>query len=487
MPRPLIVLIGTHRSLSTCLAECCERMGLFLGEGRGGEDRELSWLLETLYPFPARELPGEGQQRFPREWIVAMLRRWLRNHMERAGDRPAAAKYPTLCFVLDELAEACQAEGVEPVWIDCARALPDSIRSIRTRCEKLRGTWVGADPAQAEALQIALFRAKWDFLRSHAHHRVAAPRLLAEPRVELGRLACYLRRHDVLCPPGDVDAAASLVSGHKAPHSDPGPARPWWAETTVVVKTHQRPECLHDLIVSIRAFAPAAQILVADDSQHPGNHWGADYYAQRPYDEGLSASRNWLVEMCPTEFLLLLDDDMLFCEDTDIQALFESVAIGGWEVAAGSVKRRVPFVSWRGRIELDGSTCRVTPGAAPPVPGGHPNGTPRYHLVDNFFVARRDALQRCPWDAELKVGEHLDWGLRARFDADLKCTALPHVRIVDRVHRTDRKYLAHRARAREFVQLSLRRWATRLGFTRLENVFHAPSSYDVPDPSNHPT
>ena len=101
-------------------------------------------------------------------------------------------------------------------------------------------------------------------------------------------------------------------------------------------------------------------------------------------------------------------------------------------------------------------------------------------MVDNFFLARLEALKRCPWDERLKVGEHLDWGFRSTFDAKLKMTALPEVEILDRVARGSRGYSIHRGRALQFRNESLNRWAARLGFRYVRNDFHPPSSYEVP-------
>jgi hypothetical protein len=470
MPRPLVILIGVHRSLSTCLAECCQRLGLYLGEGRGGEDRELTWVCESIYPFPERE------RVIDRDAAVAMLRRWVRRHLRRAGDRLAGAKYPTLCFLAEELEEAAAAEGVECVWVDCARALPDSMRSLATRGEKLAHTWVGCSRLEAEALQIDLFRAKWAFLRSRPHHRVVADWLLRGPRQELAQLVEFLQSRGVPISDAQIDAAAASVNIEKAPHTTAAAARPWTDETTIIVKTHERPDELHDLLVSIRAYHPEAIVHVADDSRVPLVHHAADRYDTRPEDEGLSAGRNWLVAGCQTPYCLLCDDDMLWTEQTDIQALYDVLQRGGWDLVAGGVMRVTPFLAWRGRFELSGEVCRIAPGPVEIAP----DGRPRYDLVDNFFLATTAALRRCPWDARLKVGEHLDWGFRSTFEAKLRCTCMPEVRILDRVARGTRTYSNHRARALKYRNESLGRWSRRLGFTFLQNDFHPPSSYEVP-------
>lgn len=473
MNRPLVILIGVHRSLSSALAECCERMGMFLAEGsKGGEDRELAWICESIYPFPERE------KALDRAGCIALLRQWIRRHLARAGDRLAGAKYPTLCFLAEELEEAAAAEGVDCVWIDCARRLPDSIESLVTRGEKLARTWARCSRIEAEALQIDLFRAKWRFLAGRRHHRVVAELLLEDPMAELLKLVEFLRPFGLQADGPAFAAAVDHVERGKAPHTSAAERPAWSRVSTIIVKTHERAAELHILLMTIRAYHPEALIFVADDSKAPARHFGADRYFFRPEDEGISASRNFLVSQCSRPFVLLLDDDMVWLDRTEIQSLYDALLEGGFDLAGGEVLRMTDFVAWRGHFEFDdgGRVCRIAKG--PCATGG--NGHPRYELVDNFFLARREALARCPWDAELKIGEHLDWGFRATFDAKLKITAVPEVAILDRIARPNRAYSIGRARALSFRNASLKRWAARLGFSYLRNDFHPPSSYEVP-------
>ena len=338
MNRPLVILIGVHRSLSTCLAECCERMGMFLSEGhKGGEDRELTWLCESIYPFPQRERAAD------RAACVALLRQWIRRHMKRAGDRLAGAKYPTLCFLAEELEEAAAAEGVDCVWVDCARRLPDSMASLATRGMKLARTWVGCSQIDAEALQIDLFRAKWAFLSGRPHHRVVVEGLLADPVFELLKLVEFLRPYGLKANRESFAKAVEHVEQGKAPHTAAASRPSWSRVTTIIVKTHDRVPELQTLLVSIRAFHPEALVYVADDSKAPVRNYAADRYFIRPEDEGLSGSRNFLVSQCERPFVLLCDDDMVWLEKTDVQALYDAILEGEWDLAAGGILRMTPL------------------------------------------------------------------------------------------------------------------------------------------------
>ena len=78
---------------------------------------------------------------------------------------------------------------------------------------------------------------------------------------------------------------------------------------------------------------------------------------------------------------------------------------------------------------------------------------PLYDLVLNFFACRTDSVRKVKWTDELKLGEHLDFFLRAR-DAGLKITYLPDV-VVDhyRDHSANTEdYKVYRRRADEYHQ-----------------------------------
>ena len=67
------------------------------------------------------------------------------------------------------------------------------------------------------------------------------------------------------------------------------------------VKTYNRPECLQELITSVRTFAPYLPIIVADDSDqdvqsylHTGDQ--GDVNIRLPTDSGVGYGRNRIVQ-----------------------------------------------------------------------------------------------------------------------------------------------------------------------------------------------
>ncbi len=85
------------------------------------------------------------------------------------------------------------------------------------------------------------------------------------------------------------------------------------AKVTFIIKTHDRPQCLRKLLDSLRLYYPTTHVLVADDGelslrtrQHASSH-----IVELPYDVGLSAARNAMLERVKTPYFVTLDDDFV--------------------------------------------------------------------------------------------------------------------------------------------------------------------------------
>src|SRR5882762_421437 len=89
------------------------------------------------------------------------------------------------------------------------------------------------------------------------------------------------------------------------------------AELALALVTIERPHVVQRLISSIRSQFPAMPIYVADQSLDVGamssfyEHMGVTL-VRMPYDAGVSASRNRLVERITEPFFVLCDDDFVF-------------------------------------------------------------------------------------------------------------------------------------------------------------------------------
>jgi hypothetical protein len=465
---PLVFVIGIHRTLSSCLAKCLEGLGVWFGPGAGGEERELTWLCETLCPFPTRRPTiGEGSVR-------ELLDGWLTRLRSRAPeDAVLGAKYPTMCFFAEDLEVVA-----DPIIVSCHRRLEDSIQSLVDRSARNdpRG-WANGSAADCEALQIELYRRQAEFLAYRPHCRVVAEDLLADPAAELRRIAKYLAPLGLVIPEEKIAAAAATVSLDRAPHTT-RLSDEWIGQTEILIKAGGRDRCLSDLIASIRAYYPGAAIAVGDDSPSPRVRQDVERFLILPEDCGLAYARNHLVQTSTRPYVVLMDDDFLVTERTRIDRLWDALHSGGpnqYDLVAGRVHRPVDIPNYFGRLAVADGVLRIEPVDAV-AEASHCD----LNVMENFFIASRAALLRCPWDARLKVGEHLDWCLRAKYGSDppLRIAALPEVEVLDRSTRPTGDYARARARAKHYWGESLQRWGRRLGFDRLDNGIY-PSRWSA--------
>src|SRR5207302_98992 len=118
------------------------------------------------------------------------------------------------------------------------------------------------------------------------------------------------------------------------------------ANVDILIKTFLRPDCVRRLVTSILARYPDAHLIIADDGDP--DETVREYYADLsaaghqilllPFNVGISAGRNRLVEASTRPYLLLLDDDFVFTGETRIETFVEvleadrslGVAGGSW-------------------------------------------------------------------------------------------------------------------------------------------------------------
>jgi GT2 family glycosyltransferase len=206
---------------------------------------------------------------------------------------------------------------------------------------------------------------------------------------------------------------------------------------TCVIKTFERPHRCIRLIESIRKYYPSVPILVVDDSEQPLTCGDATIIAL-PFNSGISKGRNIGVASASTEFVLLMDDDYVFCEATKIERL---VAIldenPDLSLCAGHVEN--------GRSN-EFSTCyRDGSLILDPQPVSSRNGFDIYDVTENFFLGRRADLLKSPWDERLPVCfEHTDFFLGLK-KAGRKVACCRAVEIIEPKGENPEKYKRLRA------------------------------------------
>jgi GT2 family glycosyltransferase len=216
-------------------------------------------------------------------------------------------------------------------------------------------------------------------------------------------------------------------------------------EIDFIITVFERVECLENLLFSIAKYYPQANIFIADQSKKFIPKQYNDLYFRlfeaglrvKPkafglkYDCGLSEARNHLFAQTDRKYKLLLEEDFVFTEKTDIPAMLELMEsdpklgiVGGLVIQDGN---EIKFEHY---LEKNGRTLRHV------ASGGY--NDQEYKLtgcVPNFMLMRADL--GVAWDDRIKIsGEHTDFFLKlAETDwkvAYTRKSQVDHVKIQDK-------------------------------------------------------
>lgn len=175
---------------------------------------------------------------------------------------------------------------------------------------------------------------------------------------------------------------------------------------TICIKTFLRPQSLSNCLDSIRLFYPNVKILLANDGPEPICNKKADKIFNLPFDTGLSASRNFLLNQVKTEFVLFLDDDTIFTKDSKLELMLNVLENNkNIDLVAGHLTNN-PYY---GTLEKEGDILyRNFYSSRRTINGFH-----IYDFVLNLFMARTSKIKYVLWDEDLKIVEHMDFFWRS--------------------------------------------------------------------------
>ena len=180
-------------------------------------------------------------------------------------------------------------------------------------------------------------------------------------------------------------------------------------DVTIGITAFKRPESLERLVKSIHQHYPTARIVVADNGDERANV-DVHSYLSLPFDCGLSAARNALIDTLETPYLLLCEDDFEFTAETKLEPLLEILDADATVGLVGGIVRNE---NGREPWQFDFEQFRDTLYCVPPrrAPRVTPAATAYTYcdLRPNWFLARRKLLQDCRWDDDLKLQEHREW------------------------------------------------------------------------------
>jgi GT2 family glycosyltransferase len=195
------------------------------------------------------------------------------------------------------------------------------------------------------------------------------------------------------------------------------------------IPTINRPQALERILLSLAAHRPEASVHVADQSD-PFDAAFHEELAERlrsaglrkpptvhrlPFDCGVSVARNHLVDSTPSEYKLVVDDDGVFTERTDVDAMVRLLdALPEAGAVAGTVTRDGEAVFFGHRLEVRGATLHQLADDGP----YEVRDRVRFKRVDclpNCALMRRELFDHVRWDPNLKTAaEHFDFYLRMK-------------------------------------------------------------------------
>lgn len=243
---------------------------------------------------------------------------------------------------------------------------------------------------------------------------------------------------------------------------------------TVGIKTYVCDDAIvrqvRKLVSSIRAHHPKVRVLLGNDG--PTNLSNEAFVRDDPHTEemrlpwdcGISYGRNYMVNMTTTRYFVLLDDDHLFDDTTNLQTVVDGLRSDNFDIVGIRVRnlpgideyertgilipRYVGFIQkFEGR---DLTLCVWNENKGPSVYGiVHPI---KVDVLHNAFLAKVDVLRKHTWRNELKVNEHMTFFLDAR-DANLSVGYLPSVFVHHRAREYSDCYYKVRFREDKFRQL----------------------------------
>lgn len=212
-------------------------------------------------------------------------------------------------------------------------------------------------------------------------------------------------------------------------------------------------EQVRALLRSIRVHYPLVRVLLGNDG--PIQLGMEPFVSNDPHTEefvlprdcGISFGRNFMVNMTTTRYFVLLDDDHLFDDTTNLTVLVDGIRQDQFDMVGMRV-RNLPgidelertgiliprYVAMIQKLENRVLTlCVWNENMGPSIFGiTHPIPVDVLH---NAFIGRTDVLRNHPWRNVLKVNEHMTFFLDAK-NASLRVGYLPSVFI----HHRSRDY-----------------------------------------------
>lgn len=230
-------------------------------------------------------------------------------------------------------------------------------------------------------------------------------------------------------------------------------------DVTVCMTAFRRPKKVVAQIESIRKFYPDLKIVVGDNGDEYPDLSFDSHTELFPlaFDCGLAAARNATIAAARTKYVLIVDDDNIWTEATQVERLIDILEsnphigiVGTWQHDT----RYDDVTEWQLNFESQGDSLLSRVSREPIT--FTPNGTPfrKCDAVLNFAMARHKVFGDCPWNNRLKLAEHWEFYYRLKQQGKWSVAYCPWVgSIHDALPRQDR-YIDFRSRSEVYEKIA---------------------------------
>ena len=251
-------------------------------------------------------------------------------------------------------------------------------------------------------------------------------------------------------PPGDKNCDFRVCGINRMtppikllPAAQVGRCMNHWECVTITVKTARRPNLILRLAQSVRdSFGYDLPIACFDDG--PGNHSDdtmrriaqypmLNYVIGKNDDYGIAEGRNKAMSMVQTKYFLLMDDDVLMLNTTDLRTMVDILDTTDASVVGGHLKHRSNIAGFLKAGYFNGTKRKLGlfPGTCDKLNRTVPNypACVQCDLNLNLFMAKTEAVRATGgWDPELKILEHKEIFIRMK-SAGLKLALCRHIEL----------------------------------------------------------
>jgi glycosyltransferase involved in cell wall biosynthesis len=223
-------------------------------------------------------------------------------------------------------------------------------------------------------------------------------------------------------------------------------------KVTIIIKAFERPHELDTLLEGLRDKYPKVAIHVADDSRDPQHNSLATKTITLPFDTGISAGRNKLLQSVTTPYCVLMDDDFIIYEGTNLEQMVRLMEETDFDLIGGAVHEPPTYERLQCcHITLKGNVLF----RRKPKELELRDGVLKCDVVRNFFITRPEkVLALGGWDESLKQGEHTPFFLHLK--GKLKIGYTPDVGVLHQKGIGSPFYQQYRARGRPMLEEHLK-------------------------------